>query len=164
VISSRTIRRLLVALLLIFLQANDALAIMAAPQSFDEPVPEAWRAAFTRFLSDLNVNNALAAAETSRAVAFRNLAGGPEMLVIRVRHKEACTVDEDECLTIIAHIDNNELVSDAMFYAGDKISYGDHHPKVPGVRSWPLFFYARRQIVGVIVTTKGIVVTSRSAQ
>lgn len=136
---------------------------MAKPEPFEAAVPEAWRGPFARFLLDLGMSDAAATVEASRAVVLQNLAGGPEKMIIRVRHREACTVDEDECLTIIAHIENNELVSDAMFYAGDKISYGDHKPKVPGVRSWPLFFYARQQIVGMIVTTKGIVITSHSA-
>ncbi|WP_050425216.1 hypothetical protein [Bradyrhizobium tropiciagri] len=146
-----------------FLQVTDASAMMATPQPFDTPVPEAWLAPLTRFLTGLNVADAVATAELSRAVALQNQAGGPEMMIIRVRHKEACTVDEDECLTIIAHIENNELVSDAMFFAGDKISYGDHKPQLPGVRSLPIFFYSRHQVVAVVVTAKGLVITGHPA-
>ncbi|WP_338829990.1 hypothetical protein [Bradyrhizobium sp. 27S5] len=163
-IRSKAIRRLLAASLLMFLQVTDAPAQMARPEPFDTSVSEAWRAPLTRFLSGLNVSNAVATVEASRAVVFQNPAGGPERMIIRVRHKEACTVDEDECLTVIAHIENNELVSDAMFYAGDKISYGDFKPRVPGVQSLPIFFYGRQQVVAVIVTAKGLVVSSHSAE
>ncbi|NEV00352.1 hypothetical protein [Bradyrhizobium uaiense] len=158
-IGGKTIRSLLAASLLMFLQATDAIAIMATPQLFDAPVPEAWRAPLTRFLSGLHVSDTMSTAEASRATVFRNLAGGSEMMIIRVRHKEACTVDEDECLTVIGHIENNELISDAMFYTGDKISYGDSKPRVPGAQSFPIFFYGKQRAVGVIVTAKGLVVS-----
>src|SRR5476649_468828 len=40
----RTIRQLLVAVCLVFLQVPQAKAIMSAPEPFDPPVPEKWRA------------------------------------------------------------------------------------------------------------------------
>ena len=66
----------------------------------------------------------------------------------------------DECLTIIAHSENDELVADAMFYAGGKINYGDVVRRVLGRMSAPVLFYSRYQTVSVMVTAKGFLVRS----
>jgi hypothetical protein len=109
----KTIRRLLAASFVVFLQVTEVPAQMMAPAPFETPVPEKWRAPLARFL---------------------------------------------------AHIAKDELVSDAMFYAGGKINSGDVILQTMGMRSVPTFFHSRHQVVGVIVTVKGLLVSSSPAE
>jgi hypothetical protein len=160
VIGSKTICRLLVAGCLVFLQVTQANAIMSVPEPLDTPVPEKWRAPLARFLSDLDVTDAASTVEASKATPYQDPGGGPERMIFRVLHKRLCSPDQDECLRIIAHTEKDELVSDAMFYAGGKINHGDVILQTMGMRSVPTFFHSRHQVVGVIVTVKGLLVSS----
>jgi hypothetical protein len=163
-IGSRRARQLLVAAFLICLLATRADAIMSAPEPIDTPVPERWRAPFSRFLGDLGFSSPASTVEASKAVLYFNPLGDPEMMIFRVLHNDACTPDQDECLTIIAHIEKDELVSDAMFSAGGKINYGDVIERILGRPSVPLFFWSRHKIVSVRLTPRGLVISSGSAE
>jgi hypothetical protein len=156
----KTIRRLLVASFLVFLQITEVPAQMMAPAPFETPVPEKWRAPFVRFLSDMGVTDVASTVEASKATPYLDLSGGPERMIFRVLHAKTCTLDQDECLTIIAHLEKDELVSDAMFYAGGKINSADVILESLGKRSVPTFFHSRRQVVGVVITAKGLLVGS----
>ena len=160
VIGGKTLRRLAVASFLLFLQVTEVSALVATAAPFDTPVPEGWRAPLARFLSDLGLSDTASTVEASKAVRYQTRTGGPEMMIFRVLHKETCKPDQDECLTLIAHLEKDELVSDAMFYAGDKINYGDVLREFLGAQSVTIFFWGRHQVVGVRVTAKGLLVSS----
>ena len=163
-IGSKALRRLAVASFLMFLQVTEVPAQMMEPEPFDTPVPEKWRAPFARFLSDVGVADAASTVEASKATPYQDPAGGPERMIFRVLRKETCSPDQDECLTIIAHAEKGGLVSDAMFYAGGKVNYGDVIREFLGARSVPIFFHSRRQVVGVIITARGLLVSSSPAK
>ena len=156
----KAIRRLLVASFLAFLQVTEVPAQMMAPAPFETPVPEKWRAPLARFLSDLDVTDAALTVEASKAAPYLNPPGDLERMIFRVVHKQTCSPDQDECLTIIAHIEKDELVSEAMFFAGGKINYGDVILQTMGMRLVPTFFHSRHQVVSVILTVKGFLVNS----
>lgn len=162
-IGGRLMRQLLVATFLVSLQATQAGAIMMAPEPFDALVPERWRAPFARFLSDLHVSDPASTVEASKVAPFHDQVNGPEMMIFRVVHRETCRDDQDECLTIIAHIEKDDLVPDAMFSAGGKINYGDVIREVLGRSSVPIHFWSRRTIVSVRITARGLVVSSEPA-
>jgi len=149
---------------LVFLQVTKVAAQMMAPEPFEMPVPEKWRAPLARFLSDLDVTDAASTVEASKATPHLDPTSVLERMIFRVMHKKTCSPDQDVCLTIIAHIEKDELVSDAMFYAGGKINRGDVILQTMGMRSVPTFFYSRHQTVGVIITVKGLLVSSWPAE
>jgi hypothetical protein len=163
-IGGETIRRLLIAACLVFLQAPQANAIMSVPVPFDAPVPEKWRASFAQFLRDLGISEAASTVDASKAAALVDLSGGPERMIFRVLHKETCTPDRDECLTIIAHIEKDALVSDAMFPAGGKINSGDVIREFLGARSVPVFLYSQHKIVTIRLTARGLFVVNSPAE
>jgi hypothetical protein len=162
-IGGRMIRQLFVAAFLISLLPTRADAIMSAPMPLDTPVPERWRAPLARLLGDLEVSDPASTVEASKAGPFHDSVNAPEMMIFRIVHTQTCTPDQDECLTIIAHIEKEELVPDAMFSAGGKTNGGDVMTRFAGRISVPLFFYSRDKIVVVRITAKGLLVNSGPA-
>jgi hypothetical protein len=160
-IGGKTIRRLFVAACLVFLQVPQANAIVTTPELFNAPVPEKWRTPFVQFLSGLGIADAASTVDASWATPYQDRrGGGPERMIFRALHKDTCTPDRDECLTIIAHIEEDELVSDAMFTAGGKINYGDVIREFLGARSVPVFFWSQHKVVRVMFTAKGLFVAT----
>ena len=66
----KTIRRLLAASFVVFLQVTEVPAQMMAPAPFETPVPEKWRAPLARFLSDMDVTDAASTVEASKATPY----------------------------------------------------------------------------------------------
>jgi hypothetical protein len=158
--ASMALVRLLLTTLFMILQAPQAGAQIGAPELIDVPVPAKWRAPFTQFLKEFGIVDAEATVDASRVgLHDEPMVGRPESIVFRVIHPWACASDRDKCLTIVGHIEQDKLVADLMFSAGDRITRGDTFPHVLGINGMPpIYFLSRDATVVVINTAMGFVI------
>jgi hypothetical protein len=162
-IGARNAVRSLIASFLMILSVVHASAIVPEPKILDTPVPTELRAPFARFLSELGVIDIDNTIRASKGFEWRD-DGSPVRFVFRVIHPYACTPDQDECMTIIGHIENGTLISEAIFYAGNRINRADVAPQILGARfSLPWGFHSKTSIVAVVETVKGLMIASQPA-
>jgi len=155
--------RLALASFLIVFPALNATALVAEPQPLNTPVPEQWRAPLTKFLNELGAKDISSTIDASKARPYpQNFGeGGPSRIVFRIVHPTSCSSERNECLTIIGHIDDGILISDALFFAGDMIGVGDMSPRILGAQlSKPVWFISKSSVVNAIKTQKGLMITA----
>jgi hypothetical protein len=154
---------LLIALFLIAEPTRHAAAMMEQPRPIETPIPQKFRAPVARFLSDFGINDVDATMSSSAGFEWQDSDRAPDRIVFRVVHPSACSMDQDECVTVIAHADNGALVPEAMFTAGRKINRGDVAGSGFAVRnSFPWYFYSKTSVIRIIETVKGGFIVSGS--
>ncbi len=135
---------------------------MSEPTPIADPVPDAWRPPLKRFLQNLGVKDVEGTVAKSKAAEFRSSGYDvkPVQMIFRIVHHDACTPDEDMCMTIVGHLDHSELKADAIFLAGGRMTAGDHTAYMLGVdpAARPIIFVGKALTVGVVETARGLLV------
>ena len=145
-----TIARLALLIVLGVAPVKTASAIEFEPRLLVGSVPPEWRAPLIQFLKELGASDVESMLSGTKAGHFP---GDPAFLLFRVEAHGTC--NDDQCLTIIAHLQGGGLVADAIFFAGNRLNIADIPTDFLGMRSYRVRFHSKEMIVTVVKTAKG---------